>query len=305
MTPRISVIVATRNRRRLLARALASVDAQGARSLELVVIDDGSGDGTAEWLRSERPHDCIIANDRPRGAAAARNQGIARARGEMIAFLDDDDVWRPGYLETQLRQLDGDPGVEMVTTGHVEIDANGRVSPIDPCPWFDYPSPIIHMLAECPVHTMSLVACRRSAFARIGCLRESLEIVHDLDWYLRLLAAGGRVAHDPGVLVERAVPGGLVTRYRHWFFEERAVHRRAFEECRVAPGEQRRVRAARSLLFARIGFAKGDFRFGLARLAGAVALSPGTSARLVVNRWRRRLVKRNAETGRGAREATR
>ncbi len=288
MTPRVSVVVATRNRRRLLARALASVDAQRYRDLEVVVVDDGSDDGTVEWLRAQRPHDCIVENDRQRGAAASRNRGIAIARGEIIAFLDDDDTWRPAYLDTQVRQLDANGDVEMSTTGHIEADASGRVSRPDVGPSFEYPNRRVQMLAECPVHAMSLVACRSSAFARIGLLDETLEIVHDLDWYVRLLAAGGCVVHDPTVLVERAVPGGLVNRHRHWFLEERAVHQRMFAAGLVAPIEQRRVIAARSLLFARIAFGKGDIGFGVARLAAALSASPAATARLSIQRLRRR-----------------
>src|SRR5262249_37880342 len=157
------------------------------------------------WLRAHRPYDTIVETDRRRGAAAARNRGIAHARGEIIAFLDDDDRWQPAYLETQVRRLDADSNLEISTTGHVEVDAAGRLSYPDLRPSLDYANDRVHLLAECPIHTLSVVACRRSALARVGPFDESLEIVHDLDWYVRLLAAGGRRAHDPAVLVERAV----------------------------------------------------------------------------------------------------
>jgi glycosyltransferase involved in cell wall biosynthesis len=288
MMPRVSVVVATRNRRTVLARALASIDAQSFRDFEVVVVDDGSIDGTADWLRAERPAVCLVAVRTSCGAAAARNRGVERACGEIVAFLDDDDAWRPSYLETQVAQFDAHPDTLLCSTGHVEIDGTGRVSRPDLRPVFDYADPLVHLLAECPLHTLSIVACRRAPLARIGWFDETLTIVHDLDWYLRLVAGGGRREHHPGVLVERGVPGGLVTRHRQWYAEERAVHRRLFARTSIANRDQRRVRASRALLFARVGLAKGDLSFGLARLVEAVLASPLDSVRIAARRLLRR-----------------
>jgi glycosyltransferase involved in cell wall biosynthesis len=290
MTPRVSVVVATRNRRAVLARALASVGAQHFRDFEVVVVDDGSADGTADWLRAEHGAVCLVALPRSCGAAAARNRGVERARGEIVAFLDDDDVWHPSYLGTQVAQFDAHPDVELCSTGHVEVDAAGRVARPDLRPLFDYADPLVHLLAECPLHTLSIVACRRAAFARIGAFDEALAIVHDLDWYLRLVAGGGRREHNPAALVERGVPGGLVTRHRQWYAEERAVHRRLFATTPIAQRDQRRVRGSRALLFARVGLAKGDVGFGFARLGEAVLAAPLDSVRIAALRllWRRR-----------------
>jgi len=285
--PRVSVIVPTRNRRQQLVRALASVDAQRYRNFEVIVVDDGSLDGTADWLRAQRPQDCLIETGRPGGAAAARNRGVMRAAGEILAFLDDDDAWHASYLAAQVSSFDADPGLDVRATSHVEVDPGGRVSYPDVRPVFEYPNALVHMLAECPVHTLSAVACRRAVFTRIGPFDETLEIVHDLDWYVRLLAAGGRLVHDRTALVERAVPGGLVARHRRWFSEERVVHRRAFAAGLVAPADQRRIRVSRALLFARIALTRGDARFGLVRLAEAVAASPLDAVRIGAVRLRR------------------
>jgi glycosyltransferase involved in cell wall biosynthesis len=305
MTPRVSVIVATRNRRQQLARALASIDAQSYRNFEVIVVDDGSTDGTAAWLRAQRPQDCVIESGPPHGAAAARNRGVARAGGEIVAFLDDDDAWRAGYLAAQVEQFDADPDIALCTTGHVEVDAAGRASHPDLRPLFDYGNPLLHMLAECPVHTLSVVAYRRAVLSQVGSFDETLDIVHDLDWYLRFLARGNRLAHNRAVLVERAVPGGLVIRHRHWFREECAVHRRVFAAGLVAPAHQRRIRALRALLFARIGCVKGDFFFGLARLAEAFAASPVDAVRISGARCRRWKTRSRREPGNAGAETRR
>jgi len=288
MTPRVSVVVPTRDRRTVLARALASIDAQYFRDFEVVVVDDGSADGTAGWLRAEHPAVRLVELRTSCGAAAARNRGVARARGEIVAFLDDDDAWRPSYLETQVALFDAHPATQLCSAGHVEIDGTGRVSRPDLRPLFDYADPLVHLLAECPLHTLSVVACRRAALARIGPFDETLAIVHDLDWYLRLVAGGGGHEHNPAELVERSVPGGLVTRHRQWYAEERVVHRRLFARIRIAHRDQRRVRASRALLFARVGLAKGDLGFGLARLVEAVLTSPLDSVRIAALRLLRR-----------------
>lgn len=288
MTPRVSVVVATRDRRTLLARALASIDAQCFRDFEIVVVDDGSSDWTAGWLRAEYPAVRLVELSTSCGAAAARNRGIECARGEIVAFLDDDDIWHASYLETQVAQFNKHPDAQLCSAGHVEVDGAGRVSRPDLRPLFDYADPLVHLLAECPLHTLSVVACRRAALARIGPFDETLAIVHDLDWYLRLVAGGGTREQHPAALVERCVPGGLVTRHRQWYAEERAVHRRLFARTAIAHRDRRRVRASRALLFARIGLAKGDLGFGLARLVEAVLASPSDSVRIAARRLLRR-----------------
>jgi glycosyltransferase involved in cell wall biosynthesis len=286
--PRVSVVIPTRDRLATLARALASIQAQSFRDFEIVVVDDGSLDGTATWLRTNWPAVSLVEIGQPCGAAAARNRGVERARGEIVAFLDDDDAWRPAYLEAQVAQLDAHPEADLCTTGHIEIDAAGRVSRPDLGPLHRYPDSVVHFLSECPIHTLSVVACRRAALDRVGPFDENLSIVHDLDWYLRLAAAGAKMEHVPTALVERSVPGGLVTRHRQWFAEERTVHRRLFAANKSASGYQREVRAARALFFARLGLARRDLSFGLARLAEAFLVSPLDGASIVALRLHRR-----------------
>jgi glycosyltransferase involved in cell wall biosynthesis len=289
MTPLISAIMPTRNRLGALVRALSGIDAQRFRNFEIVVVDDGSTDGTAQWLRTNRPDISLIELSQSGGAAAARNHGVARSRGEIVAFLDDDDFWRPAYLEVQAAQFEAHPEADLCTTGHVEVHAGGRVSRPDLCPLYDYAKPLVHLMAECPIHTLSVVACRRTALERVGPFTESLSIVHDLDWYLRLLTAGGKVEHYPDALVDHAVPGGLVTRHREWFREERAVHRLFFLTHALDKHDRRRIRTSRALFFASIALAKGDLVFGVVRLAEAFFLSPleaaRTTARRLLRRW--------------------
>jgi glycosyltransferase involved in cell wall biosynthesis len=99
----VSVVIPTRNRWALLARALASVLDQEGVTLEVVVVDEGSTDETPARLAAltdERVR--TLRNDSPTGVANARNRGISAARGEWVAFLDDDDFWAPTKIRAQL-----------------------------------------------------------------------------------------------------------------------------------------------------------------------------------------------------------
>ena len=101
--PDVSVILPTRDRSRQLARALGSALAQRDVTLEVLIVDDGSTDDTDRILsRISDPRVRRRRNDAPEGVSAARNIAISDARGRWIAFLDDDDVWAPSKLASQM-----------------------------------------------------------------------------------------------------------------------------------------------------------------------------------------------------------
>jgi glycosyltransferase involved in cell wall biosynthesis len=109
--PRCSVVLPTYNRLRTLPRAVASVLAQDEGDFELIIIDDGSNDGTADWLAAlADPRIRIIRSERNDGPSAARNRGLAAARAPIAAFLDSDDVYRTNRLSMPLQAFarDGD-----------------------------------------------------------------------------------------------------------------------------------------------------------------------------------------------------
>ncbi len=104
--PTISVVIPTRNRRRLLTLALASVLDQQGVWLEVIVVDEASTDDTVEMVRSiADPRVRLVRHEVPLGKSAARNRGIAESIGDWIAFLDDDDLWAPDKLRLQLQAL--------------------------------------------------------------------------------------------------------------------------------------------------------------------------------------------------------
>ncbi|MGD9255575.1 MAG: glycosyltransferase family A protein, partial [Chromatiales bacterium] len=109
MTGTISVIIPTCNRVETLPRALDSVLAQTLSVDEVIVVDDGSTDGTADLVRASYPQVRLLQQPN-RGVSAARNRGIRKATGDWIAFLDSDDRWLPAKLEAQFRLIEQHPG---------------------------------------------------------------------------------------------------------------------------------------------------------------------------------------------------
>jgi hypothetical protein len=120
----VTVVIPTHNRRQLVAQAVHSILHQEGVSLELVVVDDGSTDGTGAWLDRIAATDSrirIVHHQRPRFISSARNAGIARASGRWVAFCDDDDLWAPDKLCSQLAALRAN-SARWGCTGVVAVD---------------------------------------------------------------------------------------------------------------------------------------------------------------------------------------
>src|ERR1044072_2596739 len=127
LNPNVSVVIPTRNRCALLARALATVLGQRGVEVEVFVVDEGSSDGTADFVRGlGDPRVTLVRHATPHGVAAARNVGIERARAPWIAFLDDDDFWAPEKLVSQLAAA-GRIGADWAVAGAVIVDAEVRM----------------------------------------------------------------------------------------------------------------------------------------------------------------------------------
>jgi glycosyltransferase involved in cell wall biosynthesis len=121
--PRVSVVLPTKNRAALLRRSVASVLAQSYRDFELIVVDDGSTDDTPAVLQAiddERLR--VVRRESSSGVGAARNAGIAHARGELLAFQDDDDIWLCDKLARQVAYLEtADASVGLVLCSYISL----------------------------------------------------------------------------------------------------------------------------------------------------------------------------------------
>ncbi|MBL8862847.1 MAG: glycosyltransferase [Planctomycetes bacterium] len=126
MNPRVSVIVPTYQGEAFVRETIESVLAQTYRDFELIVCDDGSTDGTLAVVRAFGDRLRLVTQPN-RGVAAARNHAADSARGEILAFLDHDDLWEPGMLATLVPLLDADPGTGLVYADAWIVDKHGAL----------------------------------------------------------------------------------------------------------------------------------------------------------------------------------
>ena len=198
--PDVSVVIPTWNRWRFLSRTLASALAQEGVAFEVVVVDDGSDDETAERLRAVRDARLrVFRHGRSLGVARARNIGIEEARGAWIAFLDDDDTWSPAKLRTQLDALRRERAVFAYASA-VHVDEAGNVVAVEAAPEPDALFPRL-LTSENPMPAgCSNVVAARDALRSLDGFDERLFHLADWDLWLRLAASGIAVA-CPEVLV--------------------------------------------------------------------------------------------------------
>jgi len=126
MKPFVSVIIPTFNRLRLLKETVESVRNQTFRDFEIIVVNDGSADGTSEWLSCQS--DLRAINQENKGIATSRNVGAAAAQGQWLAFLDHDDMWEPQKLHVQAEFVQKNPEVGLVAARHVRLGRSSGTS---------------------------------------------------------------------------------------------------------------------------------------------------------------------------------
>jgi glycosyltransferase involved in cell wall biosynthesis len=192
--PLVSVIIPAYNAQDHLAACLASVANQVREfSIETIVVDDGSSDATVDIARETVGVRCLMQPNR--GPSAARNLGIATARGRFIAFLDADDLWPMGKLQAQVRLLHQHPELALVFGDCRQFDAQGprprtefQANRLGSAAWG--PGPAIPdayaRLLEVNFITTGSVVVRREALQEVGGFADDLHLVEDLDLWLRI-----------------------------------------------------------------------------------------------------------------------
>lgn len=207
----VTVVIPTFDRRALVREAVASVLAQSDASRELIVVDDGSRDGTAVALRAEFGAAITVLETANRGVSAARNLGARHGCGEIIAFLDSDDLWLPGKLAAQ-RACFEDPNVSICQTQEIWMRKGRRVNPAAASRKLTG-RVLLPSLRRCLV-SPSAVAMRRSLFERHGGFDETLPACEDYDLWLRIAVETSIHLIDRELVVRRAGhPDQLSQRY--------------------------------------------------------------------------------------------
>lgn len=184
--PRVSVVIPTYKHRDFVLKTLDSVFAQTFEDFEITVINDGSPDDTSNLLQPLADAGKIRYFEQENvGQAAARNRGLQMARGEFIAFLDDDDLWPPEKLKWQVEFLDAHPEVGVIGGSVQPIDDEGKASMEE----IVYKRVINFesMFSSCPFISPGQTLIRAAALHKIGGLNANLWGVDDYDLWFRLL----------------------------------------------------------------------------------------------------------------------
>lgn len=183
MPETVSVIIPTYNRRAVLGRALDSVLAQTRPADEIIVVDDGSSDGTVDYVRQQYPDvHCEVQDNQ--GVSAARNAGIDKAEGDWIALLDSDDAWLPDKLERQLAALGQQPDTPLVHCDEIWIRNGVRVNPMRKHAKSGGDI-FLNCLPLCAI-SPSAALLHRQRLQELGGFDESLPACEDYDLWLRL-----------------------------------------------------------------------------------------------------------------------
>lgn len=194
---RISCIVPVHDAERHLAAAIDSVLAQDWPLHEIVAVDDGSTDRSAEILAAYAGR-VIIVTQPHAGVSAARNTGLRHASGDVIAFQDADDLWPPGRLRAMATALAGDPAIDVVA-GLVEILDQREAKP-----------KVRETLDTMHRVNMGAHLIRRRVFDRVGLFNESLEVSEDTELVMRMRRLGIAIAQiDTVALIYRLHAGNI------------------------------------------------------------------------------------------------
>jgi glycosyltransferase involved in cell wall biosynthesis len=199
--PLVSVVMPAYNVAWCIGRAVDSVLAQDFRPCELIVVNDGSTDGTGALLESYGAAITVL-NQENRGMSAARNAGIRRARGTYVAFLDADDWWLAGKLSRQVELMHSRPEIGFSSTTVRVEDDDGRLLNLWRCP-----NGSTEILATLFAQNAAIaggcsaVMARRDLLDRVGLFDESLRGFEDPDLWMRLAAVSGYACIDETLAV--------------------------------------------------------------------------------------------------------
>lgn len=241
--PHVSVVIPAFNCAPYIATAVESVLGQYHQDLDVIVVDDGSTDGTSQALERYRDRLTILRQANA-GAAAARNHGLGAAKGELVAFLDADDWWDPSRLSAQIAALQAFPGGGLVFSDFAVADANatrildqgirwkyGVVRDAHSAAWADifsesqcitwrdgeererhaiaYQGHVGHWLFRGNMINTCSVLLRREVIDQVGMFDQTLETEEDYDYWLRVVQHWPLVYVDKPLLTFRRRPGQL------------------------------------------------------------------------------------------------
>jgi glycosyltransferase involved in cell wall biosynthesis len=285
--PLVTIVMPAHDVAAYVDEAVTSALRQSWPRLELICVDDGSRDGTAgrlealaaQWRGPGR--EMTVLRQANAGAAAARNAGLARARGEYLCLLDADDRLAPDLVARTVGTLAADPALLLAAPLWRYVDEAGR-----PIGIVSDPGGLRHdahgLVVRGPLHSATGVTVRAAAARRTGPFDTSLSGCIDLDWFVRLIAGhGAAAAVVPRPLADYRKRGGQIT--ADWRRME-ANWTRLLEKMEAAghglsARDLRRARARNLIYWASLAYQAGDYPAARRLTAESWALAPGAAAR--------------------------
>lgn len=205
MSSQITIVIPVYNRAHTIERTLRSIDAQSVRPEKVVVVDNGSTDGSLEivreWSRREHGFECVIAEEARRGACAARNRGLESVETEFVMFFDSDDEMTPSHVADFSSAISRHPDIDIFGRTVSVVDIAGRRQKA----YFTSRSPVFNHLFRGCMSTQRVVV-RTSLVRRVGGWNEDLFVWNDFELGARLLLASDRIFHlsgSPSVIVHQ------------------------------------------------------------------------------------------------------
>ncbi|HEV2402549.1 MAG TPA: glycosyltransferase family A protein [Candidatus Sulfotelmatobacter sp.] len=210
--PRVSIIIPSYNTAKLISACLDSVFAQSYTDFEAMVVNDGSPD-TVELEKALQPYlpRIVYLKQENKRAAGARNNAIRHARGEFLAFLDSDDIWRPEHLALQMKLFADNPSLDFVYSNARCVGVPGHEWDfMDRCPSHGQPDFEGLVTERCQI-PVSTVVLRRQKAIEVGGFDETLPRCDDYDMWVRCAYAGAKIAYNRTVQAHLLMgrPGSL------------------------------------------------------------------------------------------------
>ncbi len=278
----VSIVMPAHDVAPFVAEAVTSAHAQTWPEIELVAVDDGSTDGTGELLeRLARDwtgpgRRMVVHRQANAGAAAARNAGLDRARGDFLCFLDADDRLAPALIERLMATLRADPALALAAPLWRYIDAEGRPTGI-----VSAPGGLRHdaagLVVAGPLHSATGVIVRAAAAGDAGRFDPALSGCIDLDWFVRVVAGrGAAAAIVPEPLADYRKRAGQITAdwrrmQANW---ERVLDRMRADGHGLSPDQARRARARNLIYWATLAYQAGDYAATRRLVAESWRLAP-------------------------------
>lgn len=286
--PPVSVVIPAYNRETTIATAIRSVLSQSWGEMELLVVDDGSADGTIAVVEAiGDPRLTLLRHRGTQGPSGARNTGLRAAAAEIVAFQDSDDIWLPDKLAAQMACLE-DPAVVasycgMLVTG--SPTGEGDPGTVSLAPRFGYASgDIAPALRQASLISTQTLAARRAALIAAGAFDPDLRALEDWDLAIRLCRLGPVQAVPEPLVVQRFSDNSLTRLSENWARAHAAVLRKhdaffaaepakAARQWRMVAGRMARIgdwAAAEAAAREALRFARGDPRLWGHRLRAAL-----------------------------------